>query len=65
VGFVGSGVYTDFKEIKNILQIKKTYSPNSANYKVYDTMYSNYKKIYHSLRKPYKNANEQRFAQLE
>ena len=61
IAFVGLGTYPNFDQVKNILQIQKTYTPNPDNYQIYDEMFHTYRRLYHSLKKAYKQKNEKRF----
>ena len=61
VAFVGAGVHADFNCVKQFIRPKETFEPNSAHKKIYDELYVNYKRLYYSLRKTYKQANLERF----
>lgn len=59
--FVGLGIYKEFKEIKKLIHIKKTYLPTTENFEQYDKLFNSYKSIYYSLRKAYDEINAWRF----
>lgn len=64
IAFVGLGIYSNFDQVKNIVQIKKNYEPNPSNFIIYDDMYQTYHCIYNSLKKTYQQINKKRFEKI-
>jgi xylulokinase len=60
--FVGSGLFTDFNAVNNIVKPVKSFTPNSENKAIYDELFINYKDIYNSLKGTYQRANSKRFS---
>ena len=58
---VGSGVFNDFSYVKNIVLEQQSFLPNPENFEIYDTLFSEYKMLYRSLKKPYERSNSTRF----
>ncbi len=58
---VGSGTYSSFEDIHQLIQPKKEYTPNVKNAVIYDQLFLSYKDIYKALKKPYMRANSKRF----
>ncbi|MFW5779948.1 MAG: xylulokinase [Bacillota bacterium] len=61
IALIGLGEIKSFADAKKFVKINKTYKPNQDNREIYDKLFNDYKNIYHSLRKTYKNANKKRF----
>jgi len=61
IGFVGSGVFSDFKFIKSIVKETGYFTPRKENNDVYNSLFETYKNLYFSLKDVYKDANERRF----
>jgi xylulokinase len=61
VAFVGLGWMDNFSEIKRLIQPTATFTPNSANFAIYDEMYLLYRKLFSKLKYTYKGANKRRF----
>jgi xylulokinase len=59
--FVGSGYFKDFNDINQIIQVKKTYTPDLNQKIIFDHLFENYKNIYAALKKTYIKANMHRF----
>ncbi|MFW9978143.1 MAG: FGGY-family carbohydrate kinase [Candidatus Thorarchaeota archaeon] len=62
IGFVGAGIFSDFRFAKEIVKETGIFTPHKENFGVYDSLFETYKEIYSSLREVYKKANEARFA---
>jgi xylulokinase len=54
------GYIKTFREIKNHIGIDKTFHPDQANRKLYDNLYSEFKKIYKNNKGWYKRMNKNR-----
>lgn len=51
---VGTGVYEDFKEaVRRTVRVRKIYTPNPDNFRVYGDLYSVYREIYDKLESTY------------
>jgi len=61
--FVGSRVFTDFHEINQFIEVKKSFTPDPSNKKIYDKLFQSYKNVYKGLEKAYIEANLERFNQ--
>lgn len=61
IAFVGSGIFSNFDEIKSIIKLVDVYHPNPDNYEIYDKLFEDYKSIFWNLKKTYRNANLSRF----
>lgn len=59
--FVGSGAFTSFSSVQEIVDEKNVFEPNRENSKIYDKLYKDYKNVYRSLRSAYKKSNANRF----
>jgi len=59
--FVGSGVFKSFSEVDKIIRPAVVFTPDVKNKTIYNELFSNYKDIYHSLKKTYRKANTKRF----
>jgi len=60
--FVGSGIAENFSAVKSIVVENLEFNPNHEHNAVYDRLFLDYKNIYKSLKKAYKQSNEVRFA---
>ena len=60
--FVGSGIYKNFSDVNNFIEIKEHFLPDQANAAIYDALFKSYKNVYSGLRKAYIEANLNRFA---
>jgi xylulokinase len=59
--FVGSGVFTDFNSVNEIVKPAITFTPNFENKKIYDELFINYKDVFKSLKGTYQRTNSKRF----
>ncbi|MCK5210331.1 MAG: FGGY-family carbohydrate kinase [Cyclobacteriaceae bacterium] len=59
--FVGAGILQDFNAVQNMVGKNKEFLPNPENFQIYDELFIQYKSIYSSLKKNYKNSNSKRF----
>ena len=59
---VGSGVFEEFKSVKQIVFKSKEFIPNQKNFEVYDGLFKDYKNLYTSLKSSYEKSNAKRFA---
>lgn len=59
--FVGSRVYDGFHDINQFIEVRKSFSPDPAKRKIYDTLFQSYKDVYKGLKKAYIRANLERF----
>jgi xylulokinase len=55
-------IATDFSAVESIVGKNIEFNPNPENSAVYDRLFLDYKNIYKSLKKAYKQSNEVRFA---
>jgi xylulokinase len=58
---VGLGLYSDFGQLRKVVQVEHEFEPQTANAEVYDVLYRAYQRLYHSLRGLYREVNEVRF----
>ena len=61
VAMIGLGHLKGFEEVRNFVQVEKTYRPNPENRTVYDQLFADYKNIYYGLSSAYQTANSERF----
>lgn len=61
IAFKGLGLLSDFSKIKEFNPVKKSFKPRKDHKEVYHKMFDYYKKLYHSLKKTYKDINLERF----
>ena len=54
---VGCGIYKDFNCVKEIIKIKKKFTPREKNSKIYDTLFNEYKNLYSTLLESYERVN--------
>ena len=59
---VGSGVFKEFKSVKQIVLKSKEFIPDQKNFEVYDGLFKDYKNLYTSLKSSYEKSNAKRFA---
>ncbi|QQR98781.1 MAG: FGGY-family carbohydrate kinase [Sphingobacteriales bacterium] len=59
---VGSNTLKDFSEINKIIQVRNTYTPNTANAPIYQELYQMYKNVYANLKQSYTTINSSRFS---
>ncbi len=62
VAFVGAGIYPDFEKVKDLVKVRKTFVPDTGHTAVYQKLFEDYKRIYRSLKKTYREANEERLS---
>ena len=63
VALIGLGELPSFAESKKFVRVSAVFTPNEANRAVYDTLYSQYQQLYHSLAGVYEAANGKRFTE--
>ena len=61
VALIGLGELSGFSAAKDFVKVEKRYKPDEANRKVYDELFDDYKRVYHSLKDAYIKANGERF----
>ena len=54
---VALGIYSDYKDIKQVVKIRKTFEPDMDNKKVYDGLFVHFKDMYERLSPLYKSLN--------
>jgi xylulokinase len=59
--FVGSKIYAGFPEVNTYIKVRKTFTPDQTHANLYKQLFSAYKRIFRSLKKPYIHANLERF----
>jgi len=62
IAAVGLGIYPDFEALKDVVQVTRTYEPQSDRAGVYECLFAAYKKVYRSLKSGYREINEERFS---
>jgi xylulokinase len=55
---VGLGIYKDYSQIKEVVQIRKAFEPDSANKSTYDSLFEHFKLLYKRLSPAYKSLNK-------
>jgi len=60
---VGLGLYKDFLSLKPVVRVTRTFDPQPANAKRYESLYCAYRELYGCLRRLYRTVNEERFGQ--
>ncbi len=58
---VGSGVYPNFESVHQLIQPAQIFQPQKEHFDIYDTLFLQYKSLYHSLKNLYSSANQNRF----
>ncbi len=61
--FVGCGIFQDFHQVKQCIEVRSSYSPDPAYTELYDHLFQSYKDVYKGLKKAYLRANLKRFNQ--
>ncbi|MEN8250406.1 MAG: FGGY-family carbohydrate kinase [Bacteroidota bacterium] len=61
--FVGSGIFKNFQDINQFIEIKKSFEPDSSTKEIYDKLFQSYKNVYNGLKNAYIKANYHRFNQ--
>jgi len=59
--FVGSGVFKDFQQINQCIDVRNIFHPNSSHSDIYTHLFKSYKEVFHGLKKAYIRANLERF----
>lgn len=59
--FVGSGAYSSFNTLNNLLRLEKEYLPQPDKQEIFNTLFKSYKSVYFGLKKAYKQINLKRF----
>jgi xylulokinase len=59
--FVGAGIFSNFSEVSELIQVDKVFTPQPGKKEIFDSLFKTYKSIYTNLRFTYKNINLQRF----
>ena len=54
---VGLGIFSDYKQIKNVLKVHRTFEPDPATRPTYDTLYSEFRALYPHLSKSCRRLN--------
>ena len=54
---VALGIYSDYKDIKQVVKIRKTFEPDTNNKKLYDELFAHFKNMYKRLSPLYKSLN--------
>lgn len=57
IAAVGLGIYPDLGTAATNVKVEKTFAPRKENRDIYNTLFENYKLIYRSLRKLYRDVN--------
>ena len=63
VALIGLGELPDFASAKKFVRVSAVFSPNAANKAIYDSLFSQYQQLYHSLSGVYAAANGRRFTE--
>jgi len=58
---VGLGLYSNFEQLRQVVQVEYKFEPQVENAEVYDVLYRAYQRLYYSLRGLYREVNEVRF----
>lgn len=61
IPLIGLGVISSFAAAKEFVPIERKYHPNPKNAAIYNKLFQDYKNVYHSLEKAYRQANSARF----
>jgi len=61
--FVGSGIFQDFHQVNQCMEVQNTFSPDSLHSEMYNHLFQSYKDVYKGLEKAYLRANLKRFNQ--
>lgn len=56
---VGSGIISELSDVKKLVKVQKTYTPNANNKAVYERNYKVFKNLYKSNKKNFKLINEE------
>jgi xylulokinase len=59
--FVGSGFFANFGEIKSLVKVSKTFTPDTSSSDLLEEQFRTYRRIYHELKGLYKKTNSNRF----
>ena len=65
IAAIGLGIYSDFAALKDVIKVTHTFEPQPDHVKVYDCLFSAYKKVYRSLKAVYREVNEERFSEAK
>ncbi len=55
---VGSKTYQDFSAIQQLIKTEKTFVPNTAHFKIYNTLFEAYQQVFHQLKNTYQTINK-------
>ena len=59
VAAIGLGLYPDFESVKKAVAVDKSFTPQEANFAVYDRLFESFRDSYSRLRKFYTRLNKQ------
>jgi xylulokinase len=54
---VALGIYGDYRDIKQVVRVRKTFEPDANNKKTYDRLFGYFKEMHHRLSPLYKSMN--------
>jgi xylulokinase len=57
IGFVGLGIFSDFSEVDNLVEIKQTFIPDSSKKPLYEKLFTQYQMLYKKTRKIFETLN--------
>ncbi|MBN2154888.1 MAG: FGGY-family carbohydrate kinase [Candidatus Lokiarchaeota archaeon] len=57
IAFVGLGIFTDFKQINQLIEVKQTFIPDSSKMITYNTLFMQYKELYKRNKKIFERLN--------
>ncbi len=58
IAFVSLGIFKDFTQVANLVQVDKEFAPDPAKAAIYDKLYAEFPKLYESNKKIFKRLNE-------
>ncbi len=58
IAFVSLGIFKDFTQVANLVQVDKEFVPNQDNAAIYDKLYAEFPKLYESNKKIFERLNK-------
>ena len=55
---VALNIYKDYKDLKNVVKVRRTYEPDRGNQRTYDELFDAFKRSYRKLSGIYRRINE-------
>jgi len=58
IAFVGLGIFTDFSQVNQLVEVKQSFIPDSSKRSLYESLFAQYKELYARNKKIYEKLNK-------